>query len=160
MTRAEAIAVAIAQILPLVISAAALLVSIYNVRSGPRRSTLYSERVKLSAKMLQSSADYGWLLGSYVHVPDRAPFTNAELHDPAGAADDVFKRFNALDADLISMDIIMPDDWRPAINDCRARLTEAQNAFQAGAFSELKEKFHAFHTALTELRQKLRAFLH
>ncbi|MCC8965406.1 hypothetical protein H8A95_24580 [Bradyrhizobium sp. Pear76] len=144
---------------PIAISVLALCISFYGAIIGPRRTTLFSERIKLSSKMLQSSNEYGWQLGSYVDVNDRASFSNSELHDPNGTVDDIIKLHNTLDADLASMQIIMPDDVQADVRACRTTLADMHHSFMKGKFSELQSKFVIYDRACKGLQGRLRLYL-
>lgn len=126
-------------------------------KSIAKAAVLHSERVKLAAKALDSTNQYGWKLGAYVERADRAPFTIEELHK--GKEEEIVSLFNQANADLISLDLILPDKFIPQVTELKRLLEEVQLSFQAGYFSKLTTLFHLYREQVDSLRQDLREFL-
>lgn len=140
----------------IVLSACAIIVSLYATTTGPR-NTLHSERIKLAARVLQSTSEYGWEMGAFVGHLDREPFTIVELHE--GEANRIMGLFNNLDADLILMQMMLPDKFLPEVAELRKQLAGVQHTFQAGQFSKLTENFNIFRSGVDAIRTRLRDFL-
>jgi hypothetical protein len=144
------------KVFALVVALGAFSVALYTTTLGPK-NTLHSERIKLAAKALDSTNAYGWELGTFVGKDDQRAFTNEELH--SGEPDKIVVLFNGATADLISLELILPDDFTGQIRDLKSLLLDVQMSFQNGRFSELAAKFGAYRTKVDNLRGRLRAFL-
>ncbi|WP_271615279.1 hypothetical protein [Bradyrhizobium sp. CCBAU 51627] len=140
----------------IILSLAAFSVALYTTTLGPK-NTLHAERIKLVSRALESTNAYGWELGAFVGVPDREAFTDGELH--SGEADKIVRLFNLADADLVSLELILPDRFTEQIKETKSLLLDVQLAFQGGKFSELATKFGAYRTKADNLRSTLRVFL-
>jgi hypothetical protein len=144
------------KVFALLVALGAFCVALYTTTLGPKNA-LHSERIKLAAKALESTNAYGWALGTFVGKPDQRPFTNEELH--SGEPDKIVVIFNGATADLISLELILPDDFTGQVKDLIALLYDVQVSFQNGKFSELAAKFATYRTKVDSLRGRLRAFL-
>lgn len=100
---------------------------------------------------------YGWKLGAFVDRPNREPLANEELH--AGEAEMIVSLYHQANADLSSLELILPDHFIPQIKELKHLLEEVELSFQNGKFSELSARFHKYRAKVDVIRQQLRKSL-